>query len=247
VPSRVRVPLHPLAAGDVLLGEAEARYVARVHRLGVGTTIVVFDPEAGTEADAAVTAIGEHGRKVRCLVTRVRSATKVPSRSVTLLQCLGKGDKPERVVREATTLSVARIVFAESARSVVVVGDRGPAKQRRWCAAAVDAARQSGRGDLPQIDGPMTFTDALAAASDADVRLCLAPDGGTTLGHVLRLSPPDASLALIVGPEGGLDAGELDAAREAAFSSVSFGGLVLRTETCAVAALGAILAFGSEK
>lgn len=248
--SKLRVPFSPLAEGEVVLDEASSRYVARVHRLDVGASLVLFDPETRTEADARVTEVAANtarARGVRCAVFGVRPATAVPTSHVTLVQGLGKGDKPEQVVRDATALGASRLVFAQSARSVVIAGERGNAKRRRWHAVAAQSARQSGRGDVPIIDGPMPLKEALGALLGVDCRLCLAPGGATTLGHALSLRPSGASLAVLIGPEGGFEDAELDSVREAGFSVVSFGGLVLRTETAAVAALGAILAFALEK
>jgi 16S rRNA (uracil1498-N3)-methyltransferase len=225
------------------LDEAASRYVARVHRLGVGARLVVFDPEARVEADAAVT---EVGRRVRCLVDVVRPARAIATTRVTLVQALGKGDKPEQVVRDATALGVERIVFAESSRSIATSA-RGDAKRKRWHTVAVESARQSHRGDLPRIEGPTPFLSALTSVNDADLRLCLSPGGMTTLGFALARRGAGSSLALLVGPEGGFEDAELDAARAAGFSAVSFGELVLRTETAAVAALGAVVAFAAAK
>lgn len=250
--SKLRVPFGPLAPGEVVLDEASSRYVARVHRLGVGACVLLFDPGTRTEADAKITDLGASpssragARGVRCSIGEVRAATAVPTSEVILVQGIGKGDKPEEVVRDATALGVSRIVFAECARSVVVVvGDRGAAKRRRWEAVAVQAARQSGRGDVPIIEGPMSLREALDGVRAAGHRLCLAPEGTTTLGQALARRAPGASLAVLIGPEGGFEDAELGSARGAGFALVSFGALVLRTETVAVAALGAILAMSA--
>jgi 16S rRNA (uracil1498-N3)-methyltransferase len=248
VSSKVRVPFSPLARGEAVLDEASSRYVARVHRLGVGAALVLFDPVARTEADARISDLGGRAgtvRGVRCSVGDVRSAATLPTREVILVQGIGKGDKPEQVVRDATALGASKIVFAECARSVVVVGDRGAAKRRRWEAVAAQAARQSGRGDVPVIDGPMPLREALDSVSTALHRVCLAPQGPTPLGRALAHRPPEAALAILVGPEGGLEDAELECAREAGFLLVSFGALVLRTETAAIAVLGAVLAMAT--
>jgi 16S rRNA (uracil1498-N3)-methyltransferase len=250
VPSPLRVPLRPIAKGEVLLDAATSRYVARVHRLGVGSGLVVFDPEARVEANAVV---AEVGRRVRCVVDVVRPARAIAMSRVTLVQALGKGDKPEHIVRDGTALGVERIVFTESARSVVrsVLGSgegpHGDAKRKRWQRVAIESARQSKRGDVPLIEGPMAFSAALEVVNDADCRLCLAPGGPTRLGAALGRRGAGGTLALLVGPEGGFDDAELAAAQAAGCAVVSFGDLVLRTETAAVAALGAIAAFAAEK
>jgi 16S rRNA (uracil1498-N3)-methyltransferase len=245
----LRVPLAALRAGERVLPEAEARYVTRVHRLGVGDVFVAFDPEERLEADVELVHVGRDvvGRDVvgRDVVGRLgepRAARRTARTPVTLLQALGKSDKPERVLRDATALGVEAVVFVETARSVVHLADRAEGRRRRWRAIAVDAARQSGRGDVPEVTGPLSLPEALAVAEGASGRICLSPEATSTFQEVLDGSPPDAHVALLVGPEGGFTTDEVSAAKAAGFTPASFGELVLRTETAAVAALGAIVA-----
>ncbi|HEX4476076.1 MAG TPA: RsmE family RNA methyltransferase [Polyangiaceae bacterium] len=235
----LRVPLAALRAGERVLPEAEARYVTRVHRLGVGDVFVAFDPEERLEADVELVHVG---RDVVGRLGEPRAARRTARTPVTLLQALGKSDKPERVLRDATALGVEAVVFVETARSVVHLADRAEGRRRRWRAIAVDAARQSGRGDVPEVTGPLSLPEALAVAEGASGRICLSPEATSTFQEVLDGSPPDAHVALLVGPEGGFTTDEVSAAKAAGFTPASFGELVLRTETAAVAALGAIVA-----
>lgn len=235
----LRVPLAALTAGERVLPEPEARYVTRVHRLGPGDVFVAFDPEERLEADVELVRVG---RDVVGRLGEPRAPRRTARTPVTLLQALGKSDKPERVLRDATALGVEAVVFVETARSVVRLADRAEGRRRRWRAIAVDAARQSGRGDVPEVTGPLSLPEALAVADGASGRICLSPDATSTFQEVLEGSPWDAPLALFVGPEGGFAADEVSAAKAAGFTAASFGELVLRTETAAVAALGAIVA-----
>jgi len=239
----IRVPWTPLTPrtllkeGELVLDEAASHYVARVHRLSAGDRVVLFDPEARLEADATIASIE---RRVACVVSAVRAASAVPTAALTLVQALGKGDKPERVVRDATALAATRIVFVESARSVVRASAWSDDKRRRFRAIAVEAARQSGRGDVPVIEGPMSLAEAATLVKDS-MRLCLAPGRGPSLRAALAGRETD-SIALFVGPEGGFDDGELSALAEAGLAFVVLGELVLRTEVAAAAALAAVIA-----
>lgn len=233
VGSKLRVPLSPLEKGDIALPEDESHYVARVRRLHEGDAIVLFDTEARTEADASITRVEK--KRVHVTVGDVRSASVLGALPVTLLQAIGKGDKPERVIREATSLGVRRIVIVESDRSV----PRGTKRSERWKSVALDAARQSGRGDVPDISVAESFADALASVTSS-VRLVLAPDSERTLSRALDTWKGEP-LSVAIGPEGGFSAEELALALQNGFHRVRFGRLVLRTETAATAALGAIL------
>jgi len=236
---KVRLALTELRAGACVLRGAEARYLARVHRLTPGDAFMAFDVERKLEAEAEI--LGVDRETVTCRIGEPGPARAVADRAVTLIQCAGKGDKVGDVIRAATALGAARIVIAISARSVARP-EQDPRKHERWRTIAIDAARQSERGDLPEFDGPSPLAEVLdGLRAEQSHKLCLQPGAERTLASALaeeRSSP----LTLLVGPEGGFDASELDRARAAGFLPVRLGPFVLRTELAAVAALGAVLA-----
>jgi len=93
------------------------------------------------------------------------------------------------------------------------------------------------------VEGPVPFDEAIAAESSKHaLRLCLAPNATASLVETVRGWRPGEPLTVMIGPEGGFDAEELDAAAAHGFARVRFGSFVLRTETASVAVLGALLA-----
>ena len=235
----LRVPVAALEAGERELGDEAARYVARVHRAAIGDAILLVDGAARREADARVIAI--EGARVRVLAEAPRASTRVARREVVLLQAIGKGDKFDAIVRDATELGATRIVPVESARTIVKLGARAGERVERWRRVAREAARQSLRGDEPTIDPPTSLDDALALACDA--KLALAPEAARGVGTALG---GRGSIAILVGPEGGLDPRELERAAAAGWVIASLGPFVLRTETVAAAVLGAIAIAATE-
>jgi len=240
----LRVPIPQLAPGHVVLEEAVSRYVTRVHRLAAGDRFIAFDPEARVEADGEIV---RTGREVRCVISALRPSAAVARTGVTLLQALGKGEKPEQVIRDATALGVERIVLVESSRAVVRLDDdRGAARRRRWQAVAVEAARQCQRGDVPEIDGPLPFDAALSLAGHEGLRLQLSPAAAVGMTEALAKRRAGEPVFALIGPEGGFDPEETARAAAAGFIAVRLGDFVLRTETAAVAALSVIVALGSK-
>jgi 16S rRNA (uracil1498-N3)-methyltransferase len=146
--------------GRRALAKETALYVTRVHRLGEGDTFVAFDPERAIEADARIVEVG--ARSVAVQIDAVRPAEVVAPRAVTLVQALGKGDKLDAIVRDATELGAVRIVPVIAERSVVRPADVA-GRAQRWRRIAVEAARQCGRGDVPQIDAPVPLIEAVHA------------------------------------------------------------------------------------
>ena len=236
---RVRVPLPQLAAGERELDAKTAHYLRDVLRLRAGETFVVFDPVTKLEADAR---LAESADAVYCGIGALREGTRGGDTGITLVQCLGKGDKTEIVVRSATALGAAEVHLVESARSVARVGERGDAKHARLEAIALDASRQSGRVDVPKIVGPHSLTSELDGWREVPaIKLCLVPGAVRSLRAVTADWSLGSPIAVLIGPEGGLAAEEIAAAEAAGFVAASFGELVLRTEIAGTAVLGALL------
>lgn len=241
----LRVPVSPLVTGELVLDRAASRYVARVHRLGAGGMLLLFDPAAAREAEATVVTVGRTG--VVCRVGEVRAAAARTLRPTTLLQGIGKGDKLAAVVRDATELGATQVVAVETARSIVRLSanERGAERLARWRRIAAEAARQCGRADAPRIEGPLDLSAALALSGDEGaLKLCLWERATVPVGPMLRGLAADTPLVVLVGPEGGLEESEVTAAEDRGFFPVSLGPFILRTETAATAILGAALVLG---
>lgn len=245
--SALRVSVTPLEAGELLLPEEAARYVARVHRLVVGDRLELFDPQRGSRAAARLIEVSK--RRVRCAVDEpvlVDDSHRLP---VSLVQGLSKADKPERVVRDATALGAARVVLVESQRSTAkLAGDQRAAQRRaRLEAVACEAARQCERPRIPDIVGPLPFAEWLPEISARS--LLLDPRARLPLHCALATLLPQpvgrdaAEISLLIGPEGGFAADEIQRATAAGAQPVRLGGLILRTETAVTAALGVVLAW----
>ncbi len=184
----LRLPLDAIAPGLRVLPPEAATYVTRVHRLGAGDRILVFDPDLAIEADAEIAEAERRG--VVAHIGDVRPAQRRPARSVTLVQGIGKGDKLDAIVRDATELGATRIVPALCERSVA---RPDPPRAARWRRIAVDAARQCGRGDAPLIDAPVGFAEALLLTNDPPaLSLCLDPAADQPLGVALAALPERA-------------------------------------------------------
>lgn len=236
----LRVPVSDLSEGELALDAEAARYVARVHRKKPGDACLLFDPARALEAEATVLRVEKD--KVVCRVSDPRPASVRPARRITLLQGIGKGEKLDAIVRDSTELGASEIVAIESARTIVRLGSKAASRVERWNRIAVEAARQCGRGDAPTVRGPLSFAEAVRAhAAEDALKLCFWEKATEPAAPHLRDLASEHPVVVVVGPEGGLEEAEVEAAREAGFQIVSLGPLVLRTETVAAAVLGALL------
>lgn len=241
----IRAPVDALASGERRLEGALGHYLATVLRLRAGDVLVAFDPASGTEADAIV--VRADDRVVTVHFGALRDGVGRSERRITWIQGLAKGDKCERVVREATELGMTRFVVATTSRSVVKLdAKRAAARRARWARIAQEAARQSGRSEAPAIDGAEAWAEALSLGGDCTARFCLWERATAPLGPSLFAAlASDASLAFACGPEGGLTEDEVALAQTRGWVIASLGPLALRTETVAAAVLGAVRVWGS--
>lgn len=233
-----RVPVEILLSGCQELSPSASHYVGRVLRKSPGDQLLLFDPERGQEADAEVLEVD--GARVFVRVEAVRQCV-FDERKVVLIQAVGKGDKLDLVVQDATELGVTQILPVLSERTVVQPGPKAAARVERWRRIAIGAARQCGRARAPEV---LEITPLLTATKgvEADLRLVLVPGASRAAGPLLLGEP--GTVALVVGPEGGLSESELEVLEEQGWIAASLGPTTLRTETVAAAVLGALLLVG---
>jgi 16S rRNA (uracil1498-N3)-methyltransferase len=240
----LRVPTDGLFEGVCVLDADASNYVLRVHRVSVGAPLQLFDPGLGVEATA--TLVGCRGRAALCEVSSIVAALAVPRERLVLLQAHAKGDKVDRVVRDATALGVTELVIVATERSIVQLDvDESSRRTERFRRIAVESARQCGRGNIPLLKGPVRFENLLREPlALPDERWVLSPQGQHSLGERMaeRARGP---VALFIGPEGGFAEREVGMLSDLGFLPVRFSEFVLRTETAATAVLGAVAAWSS--
>ena len=214
--------------GRVMFDALETRHLARVLRLGPGDTVVATD---GAGHDYTVRLDVVRPRAAGVVVAVAEAAAESPL-AITLVQGLPKGDKLETIVRAATELGVTRVVPALSARTVVRLAERQTAARvSRWQRVAREAAKQSRRRVVPEVAPPRPLDACLDIGREVELALCLWESASSTLGRVLAATSSVRRVAVLIGPEGGLERREVDAARARSWRVVGLGARILRTET----------------
>lgn len=239
--TRLHVPGPLAAAGEVELPASAATHVGRVLRLRPGAPLVLFDG-SGSDFRAELASLTGGSVRVRVL-ERVAGLPESPL-AVTLVQAVSRGERMDWTIQKATELGVNRIVTVVSARSVVRLdGSQAERRRRHWEAVVASACEQCGRSVLPAVEPPVPLASHLAAPRGDAVRLLLDPRGADSLAA--RAAGLD-SIELLIGPEGGLEGAETDAALAAGYVAVRLGPRVLRTETAGIAALAVLQALAGD-
>jgi len=217
----------------VSLGGAAALHVTRVLRLGAGDPVTLFN---GDGMDYPSRISGLRRGSVDIDVEAAATARAESPLALTLVQGVARSERMDLVVQKATELGVTAIQPVLTARSVVKLDATARAKKlAHWRGIAIAACEQSGRARLPALAAPLELSQWLQQPAPAGaLALLLAPDAGRSL--VATAAGARAAL-LLVGPEGGLEESERDAALAVGYLACRLGPRVLRSETAAVAAL----------
>lgn len=228
----------PLAVGQrITLPEDSSLHLLRVLRLEPGDAVTLFNGD-GHDYTARLLTAAKRGAEAE-----ITGREPVPRESplrLTLVQGVARGEKMDLVLQKATELGVDAFTPVVTERTEVKLdAERAEKRMAHWRGVVAAACEQSGRAVLPRLSQP-TALSTYAGAETADIKLVLDPNGDVGLAG---LSPQAGqSIALVVGPEGGLSERDLATLRAAGFRGLRLGPRILRTETAGLAAVAALQA-----
>lgn len=213
-------------------------HIKNVLRLKAGEEIAVSNGVDGREYRCGID--GYTDGEVMCTLRFIKEdGVELPSK-VYLFQGLPKADKMELIVQKAVELGVYEVIPVATRRSVVKLDEKkATAKVGRWQAIAEAAAKQSRRSVVPNVHDVMNMEEAVAYARGVDVKL-IPYEFAQDMEHTRKLIggvQPGRSIAVFIGPEGGFEESEVQAAREAGASPITLGRRILRTETAGLTVL----------
>jgi 16S rRNA (uracil1498-N3)-methyltransferase len=227
------------AGSSWTLDGPEGHHAATVQRLRVGEALVLADGRGGT-ASGEVTAVGRGS--VEVAITGRAHAEAADPRLV-VVQGIAKGDRGELAVQAMTEIGVDEILPWAASRSVAQWrGDRGFRARDKWASTAREAAKQARRSWLPVVGGEPDCSTKQVAARLADAVTALVLHEEATERLTAVELPERGEIVLVVGPEGGISAAEVETFVAAGATPVRLGPEVLRTSTAGVAALAVLSA-----
>lgn len=224
----------PLSAQQQLaLDEKASHHLSKVLRLKAGAELIVFNGN-GLQYPAVITQVNKKTVHVNTAV-----AESVDNESPLTSQlgiAVSRGDRMDWVMQKATELGVSAITPLLSERTnLKLTADRQNKKHQHWQQIIISACEQCGRNRLPTLN-PLQTLDNWLETTAADKKLLLhhRSDGQ------LNAAEPVSSVALLIGPEGGLSEQEIARASRRGFEALRIGPRVLRTETAPLAALAIV-------
>ena len=237
---RVHVDATLAEGARITLGGSAAAHVRRVLRLAPGDALTLFNGD-GHDYPSRIVGVGR-GTVEAAVEGRVAARAESPLH-VTLAQGVARAERMDLVVQKATELGVAAIVPVATARSVVRLDhDTRGRKLAHWRGIVIAACEQCGRARIPVLTDPQPLATRLAAPAPG-LRILLVPDANVALTAAAHGAQ---AVELLVGPEGGLEDGEREAALAAGYRACRLGPRVLRSETAAIAALAVLQAVAGD-
>lgn len=234
---RFFLPAESFLPEGVCFPAETSRQISRVLRLKVGDEVLALD-NAGQVFQTRLVHVSE--REVRAEVLSAAPAGGEPAVDLHLLLCLTQREKFEWMLQKCTELGVTRFTPVVSSRSLIQQPGEAERKYDRWQTILKEAAEQCGRGRVPQLLPTLRWQAALQTGGGADLRLA-AWEGEKTRRLKECLAEKPARVQLLIGPEGGFAAEEIQQAEKAGFIPVSLGPRILRMETAAVVAAAWVL------
>ncbi|MBR5798984.1 MAG: 16S rRNA (uracil(1498)-N(3))-methyltransferase [Lachnospiraceae bacterium] len=226
----------------VVITGKDFNHIKNVLRMKTGEELAVSNGTDGKEYRCGIEEFTED--EVICTLRFVKEdALELPSK-VYLFQGLPKADKMELIIQKAVELGVYQVIPVSCKRAVVKLDEKkAKSKIARWQGIAEAAAKQSKRGIIPEVKDVMTMKQAIAYSRQCQVKLIpyeLA-EGMEKTKEIISSLKPGEDVAIFIGPEGGFEEAEVQAAMESGIVPITLGKRILRTETAGMTVLSWIM------
>lgn len=213
----------------------DSRHIGRSLRMAIGEEITVC--RSGIDYRCRLDKISD-GAVSASIISSEKS--REPSIGLTLFQAMPKLDKLEFIVQKSVELGAKRIVPVMTKRCVSrPEKEQFEKKRERLQKISLEAAKQSGRGIIPEVSGMISFEKCLEEMKRLDVGLMCYENGGERLKA--DILPKNGTVGLLIGSEGGFEPFEAEAAKNAGVRLIWLGDRILRCETAPIAAEAIIM------
>lgn len=228
--------LENITAGNIRITGEDAHHIGRSLRMRTGEELTVCSQ--GRDYHCRITAITPDEVLLQEISSELCAAE--PDVNVTLYQAMPKADKLSSIIQKSVELGAVRIVPVLTRRCVARPDKKDFGKKlQRLQKIAESAAKQSGRGIIPEVSELYTYKEALAEMAEADCSMLFYEEGGIRFSEVPLTGAKN--IAVFIGSEGGLDEEEAEAAKAMGIHNVWLGNRILRCETAPVAVISILM------
>ena len=230
---------------EIKITGKDVNHIKNVLRKKIGEELTICNQDLSTDYLCKIIRMQEDS--IQCHIIKQLDTNSEANIKVSIFQGLPKADKMEWVIQKAVELGVYDITPIEMKRCVVKLTDKDKIKKlQRWQKIAEVAAKQSGRNRIPSINKIESIKNICNLCSDYDIVIvAYENEKENKLKYELQklkdLPTEDFKIAVLIGPEGGIDASEIQLLKEKEAKIVTLGNRILRTETVALNVLSIIM------
>lgn len=223
----------------------DVNHIKNVLRKKQGDFITICNKDISKDYLCEIIKLEEH--KIQCKIIEELKSNAESNVQISIWQGLPKADKMEWIIQKAVELGVYDIMPIEMKRCVVKLKDKDKKKkQERWQKIAEVAAKQSGRNRIPSIKDINSIKNICNLCQEYDIVLvAYEKEKENKLRYELeKLSKANNHnwrIAILIGPEGGIDETEIEELKKNNVKIVTLGNRILRTETVALSLLSIIM------
>ena len=221
---------------EILIDTEDVNHIKNVLRKNIGDDIIVCDYEKKINYNCKIKEISK--RDIICEIISQRESESESNIKIDIFQGLPKADKMELIIQKGTELGVNSFIPVVFKRSVVKIDEKDKSKKiERWQKISEVAAKQSGRDMIPLIKNIENVKNICKLFENYDIVLvAYENENQNSLKEALKsLNKPEVKIAIIIGPEGGIDESEIELFKDAGAKIVTLGKRILRTETVCLA------------
>lgn len=236
------VKSNQIVENKIYIKDSDVNHIKNVLRKKPGDRIFIVSD--GDEYETEIIELSSDN--IECEIVEKRH-TKIDGPRLTIYQGLAKADKIEYIIQKCSELGVCEIVPVSLKRCVVKLDEKDKLKKiERWQKIAEVAAKQSLRNDILKVQKIASFEQMLEEFKEFDyVIMAYEKEENSLKNAIKNISNINSKIAVVIGPEGGIDEFEAEKMIEAGAVSVSLGKRILRTETAPVA-ISAIIMYELE-
>lgn len=226
----------------IVISNEDVNHIKNVLRKKKGDVLTICDRDTGKDYLCEITQISD---KVNCKILNEIESNAESNIKVTIMQGIPKFDKMELIIQKSVELGVYDIIPIEMKRCIVKLDEKDKNKKiQRWQKIAEVAAKQSGRNVIPKINDVKNIKEICNLCGKYDIVLVTYEnEEENKLKYELEKlkSKRDVKIAIVIGPEGGIDKSEIKMLQENGAKIVTLGKRILRTETVALNCLSVIM------
>lgn len=230
---------------EIIIRGEDVNHIKNVLRKKVGDELIICNAE--NEQDFLCKIIELKENAIKCNILERLEENVEATVKVTIFQGLPKADKMELIIQKAVELGVFAITPVEMKRSVVKLKEKDKAKKiERWQKIAEVAAKQSGRNRIPQVNEMQSIKNVCQLCQEYDIVIVAYEKEKVNklryeLEKLKTTQMNSCKIAILIGPEGGIDDTEIALLKENGAKIVTLGNRILRTETVALNVLSIIM------